>query len=96
MTLRDAEHTIATIIVVAALGVTFGLWTGAAVTMCALWIGREIAQAEYRWIEHFGDGKRANMPFWGPLDPRVWDFHSMVNWLGPIAVAVPVIILSGN
>ena len=25
---------------------------------------RELAQAEYRWIEQFGAGVRANMPWW--------------------------------
>lgn len=47
-------------------------------TLCALWffIGREIAQAEYKWIERYGFGRRANMPWYAPLDYRVWDVHS--------------------
>ena len=39
----------------------------------ALLIGREHAQAEYRWIERYGNGKRANLPLWGGFDRRVWD-----------------------
>ena len=29
------------------------------------YLGREHAQAEYRWIAQLGNGKRANMPWWG-------------------------------
>lgn len=49
----------------------------------ALLIGREHAQAEYRWIETKGGGKRANMPWWGGFDPSVWSFSSILDWLAP-------------
>ena len=92
MTLRDFEHSIATALVITACGLAFGLWLHAALAMAALFIGREIAQAEYRWIEDYGDGRRANMPWWGAFDPRVWDLHSMLNWIGPAVIAVAVIV----
>lgn len=49
-------------------------------------LGREHAQAEYRWIKTFGNGIRANLPWWGAFDPRVWDVHSwwwnlLLPWL---------------
>lgn len=50
-------------------------WMGAAVGSF-FFLGRELAQAEYRWIERFGGGLRANLPWWGMLDPKVWDVHS--------------------
>lgn len=57
-------------------------------------IGREHAQAEYRWIETFGLGKRANIPWWATLDKRVWDFHSWFwNLTLPIVTAITVTIL---
>lgn len=59
-------------------------WPGAMVA--AGYIGREHAQAEYRWIERFGGGKRANMPWWGGFDPKVWSFKSLTDWLLPVAV----------
>ena len=34
---------------------------------CTFFIAREHTQAEYRWIEMFGHGKRMNMPWWGGL-----------------------------
>lgn len=51
----------------------------------AYFIGRELAQAEYRWIEHIGQGLRANMPWWGPFDPQVWTtLDQSVDWIGPL------------
>ena len=44
---------------------------------CAFFTGREHAQAEYRWIEHYGSGLRSNLPWNGWCDPRVWDIHSL-------------------
>lgn len=58
-------------------------------TLCSLWffIGREIAQAEYRWIEKFGNGKRVNMHWYAPIDLRLWDSHSW--WWN---LALPIIV----
>jgi hypothetical protein len=50
-------------------------WAGAALA-AGVFIGREHAQAEYRWIEQFGEHKRANMNPWDALEPKMWDFHS--------------------
>jgi TRAP-type mannitol/chloroaromatic compound transport system permease large subunit len=64
-------------------------------TLCAVWffIGREIAQAEYRWIEHYGNGKRANMKWYAILEPRSWNVHSWFwNLLLPILVLLGVIL----
>jgi len=52
-------------------------------------IGREIAQAEYRWIEWYGHGQRKNLPLFGAFDRRVWDAHSFWwNLMIPILVYV--------
>lgn len=53
-----------------------------------IFVIRELTQAEYRWIERFGDGKRANLPFWGAFDYRVWDLGSLTDWLVPALVGV--------
>lgn len=58
-----------------------------AVLGVAYFIGREIAQAEYRWIELYGKGLRANMSWYAPLDLRLWDAHS---WFWNLAL--PLII----
>jgi hypothetical protein len=59
----------------------------------ALFVGREHAQAEYRWIEHLGGHIRVNMPWWGGFDLRVWDWGSLFDWLTPLAVCVVVVLV---
>ena len=66
-------------------------WTAGTAAACAWAISREITQAEYRWIEQFGGHKRANMPWWGGLDPRVWHtVHSWLDWIAPCLVTCAV------
>lgn len=55
---------------------------------CAFAIAREITQAEYRWIERFGQGLRANMPWWGGLDMRVWHADAWLDWIAPCLVCL--------
>lgn len=67
-----------------------GWWTGALVAT-TYFMSREIAQAEYRWIERYGDRRRANMPWWGPFDPRVWwCADAWLDWIVPCAATVLV------
>lgn len=60
-------------------------WTGAAAAS-TFYLARELTQAEYRWITRFGSGRRANMPWWGQFDRRVWNAKSLLDWLFPTAV----------
>lgn len=81
------EHAIVALVLQTIVGLsTRNWWTGAALAS-AYFIGREVAQAEYRWIEVFGQGHRANMPWWGPLDLRVWPkLDQWVDWIAPLVV----------
>ena len=73
----------------------FDLWAGAAAGMW-YFIGREYAQAEYRLIEHYYGGKRANMPTFAPLkETRAWDKKSITDWVTP-AIAVLVVAFFQN
>jgi len=77
-------HLIVALFVQAAIGLLTGDWWAGAAAGAALFIGREQAQAEYRWIETYGKQRRANMPWWGGFDPRVWHgLHSWTDWLVP-------------
>ena len=67
-------------------------WIGGAAAASAWAIAREITQAEYRWIESYGAGRRANMPWWGGLDLSVWPH--LDPWLDWIVPTVVVIILA--
>ena len=69
----------------------FGMaWLGA--LLGVVWfVSREQTQAEYRWIEWFGGGLRANLKPLSFLDPRVWNRHSLIfNLALPVAVAALV------
>lgn len=75
----------------AAIGIATGnWWIGAAFAL--FYMGREHAQAEYRWIERFGSGRRANMPWWGGFDPKVWNLKSLTDWAFPIAATTALAV----
>jgi hypothetical protein len=67
----------------------FGLWIGAAAA-AAFFIGREIAQAEYRNIEHFYGGKRANMPWYGGFQKQAWTAKGLLDWILPMALTIAI------
>jgi hypothetical protein len=71
----------------ALLAAVTGEWWAGAAAGAGLFAGREIAQAEYRWIERFGEGRRANLQWWGAFDPRVWDRHSLAGAVLPLLAA---------
>lgn len=91
------EHAIAALLIQALIGlITRNWWAGAALA-CGYFIGRELAQAEYRWIEQFGQGLRANMPWWGVFDGRVWDnADRLADLIGPVLATVPVAWVIGR
>ncbi|HAV8839971.1 MULTISPECIES: hypothetical protein [Escherichia] len=87
-------HAIASIIVQCFVGIITGYWAYGAIAGCTFFIAREHTQAEYRWIEKFGKGKRINMPWWGGFDPRVWDVGSLLDFSFPIIGCLLVWILA--
>lgn len=88
MDLTPLEHAAATAVSQIAIGVLTGnWWVGGLLGIC-WFVAREHTQAEYRWIEHRGEGLRANMPWWGGFDPRVWNLASIFDFLAPIIAAV--------
>lgn len=54
--------------------------TGAFVGFIAatfFFVGRELAQAEYRYIRMYTNGRRASdMRWWKALSPEIWNAHS--------------------
>lgn len=70
-------------------------WWGGALAAAGWAISREITQAEYRWIEQYGGGLRANMPWWGGLDPLVWQkVDPWVDWIAPTLLATVVALIA--
>jgi hypothetical protein len=70
------------------------LWLGAFAGSMAC-IFREITQHEYRWIEAYGHGLRANMPVLEGLKFWDWNRHSIEETIGAI-VAVVLVALAGS
>jgi hypothetical protein len=65
------------------LSFPFGWWAGA---LAGTWyfIGREYAQAEYRLIEQYYEGKRDNLPTLAALkQKRAWTKKSVLDWVLP-------------
>lgn len=61
----------------------------------SFFIGRELCQAEYRWISTYGAGLRANLPWWGCFDPRVWrSLDSTLDWVAPTVALAAVYLWS--
>lgn len=88
MAIDDLEHpliAIVTVVVFHLLGhANYGVWAA-----CGFFVGREHAQAEYRWIAAYGHQVRADMPWWGGFDLRIWNNHSWFwNLVLPILVAI--------
>jgi hypothetical protein len=87
-------HIIIALLIQAAVALPLrNLWAGAAAA--SAWaVAREITQAEYRWIEQFGGGLRANMPWWGGFDARVWHGDALLDWIVPLVVVVSVALFA--
>lgn len=89
------EHILVALGVQALIGWATGRWWAGAAAASGYFIGREVAQAEYRWIEQFGEGLRANMPWNAVFDPRVWQTPDQTaDWLGPLLATVALAILA--
>lgn len=87
-------HALYSLVVQAIIGWLTGDWWLGAITMSAFYISRETTQAEYRWIEQFGAGRRANMPWWGRFDLRVWPkLTQWTDWIGPIGATCAVALI---
>jgi hypothetical protein len=88
------EHALIALALQALIGFASGRWWVGAALTSGYFIGREVAQAEYRWIERFGEGLRANLPWDAVFDPRVWQTADQTaDWLGPLVATVTAALL---
>ncbi len=53
-----------------------------------------MAQAEYRVILYFYDGKRVNMPWYGGFERRAWNTKSILDWALPTLAVLMVALAS--
>jgi len=87
-------HALLTLILQLGVGVIWKRWLLGGLLASAFYLGREITQAEYRWISAFGEGRRANMAWWGGLDPRAWTGKSVVDVLLPVFVTLTIFVIA--
>ena len=91
------EHALYAAAIQAVIGLLTGNWWMGAALASSYFIGREVAQAEYRWIEHFGGGLRVNMPWNAVLDRRVWqNSDQFADWLGPLVTTIAIALLASG
>jgi hypothetical protein len=92
-----AEHILLAFVIQLTIRFILRSWSAGAAAAIASAVSREITQAEYRWIEHFGGHLRANMPWWGGLDPRVWGYADpWLDWIAPTVTVIAVAIVAGR
>ncbi|EPZ0318086.1 hypothetical protein ACXIZJ_000177 [Citrobacter freundii] len=87
-------HAICSVSAQSMIGILTGQWFLGGLVGCIFFLVREHTQAEYRWIAQFGAGKRANMPWWGGFDWRVWNLPSLLDWLVPVLACTVVYFVS--
>lgn len=86
-------HAAISLVIQALVGLLTGNWWLGGMLACTWFVAREHTQAEYRWIEKYGQGKRANMPDWAGFDYRVWNVPSLLDFIAP-AVACSIVYFS--
>lgn len=90
MNLTPLEHAAEALGIQLVIGILTGNWWAGAAAGAFFFIGREHDQAEYRWIEMFGAGKRSNLPLFGGLDWYVWrgKYDAWLDWVVPTLACV--------
>ena len=68
-------------------------WWFGALFAFGYYIGREMAQAEYRVIQKYYDGRRSKMPWYGAFEARGWDKKSMLDWILPAIVTMTIALI---
>lgn len=91
--MKILEHPAYALLFMAIIGLLTGNWLAGACFGSAFFVGREHAQAEYRVIQKYYDGKRANMPWNGGFEIRAWDLKSILDFGLPIIVTTIALLI---
>ena len=92
---RFMTHILITLAAQTLVGLLYGRWFLGGLVFSAFYLGRELTQAEYRWISALGQGRRANMPWWGGFDFHVWNMKSATDALGPVLASLMLVAAVG-
>ena len=92
MNRTNFEHAAIALIMQAVLGLLTGNWWLGAAFGAAFFIGREHAQAEYRYISANG-GRRYHTPVapeWAVFNLKWWNQDALLDWITPTASVLVV------
>lgn len=93
--IKNLYHSVIAIIVQFLCWLILDSFVCGAFCASAIFIGREHAQAEYRWIEKYGQWRRYNLRWHNVFDRRIWDVHSFWwNLSFPIIVVATVAVVA--
>ena len=89
------QHTYITLVIQTIVGMSTNNWWLGIIFSMGLFIGREQAQAEQKWIQYFCNNQRTNMKsIFDSFTFKVWDFHSWFwNLFFPILCSILYYIL---
>lgn len=91
--MNHLAHPVIALVIQAIVALLSGDWWAGAAAGSFYFVGREYAQAEYRNIEHHYGGRRANMPYFGGLEPRAWTLKGITDFIYPSIAVVTVALL---
>jgi hypothetical protein len=92
--MKNLEHSAYALLFMAIIGLLTSNWFAGACFGSAFFVGREHAQAEYRVIQKFYEGKRANAPWYGGFERRAWNLKGVLDFVLPIiATTIALIII---
>jgi hypothetical protein len=97
MNRTNFEHLGYALLMQAAIGLLTGDWWAGAAFGAAWFLGREHAQAEYRYI-HLNGGDRyatKRIPEFAAFDPRLWSQDSMMDFALPVVGVVAMAFFMG-
>jgi hypothetical protein len=93
MSVITFSHSAYALLMMFVVGFPTGNWLAGAMLGCGFFIGREHAQAEYRAIEKYYNGKRAGMPEFEAFKPRNWDIKSILDFVLPIIATLSAVVI---
>jgi hypothetical protein len=79
-------HSCIAVLIQLFIGFTTKNWLAATLAPVFFYVGREIAQAEYRAIEHFYGKIRGNAPWYCGFELRAWNLKSLLDFLLPLLI----------
>lgn len=91
--MKHLEHSAYGILFMAIVILLTGNWIAGALFSSGYFLGREMAQAEYRVIQKYYDGRRSKMPWYGAFEARGWDKKSMLDWILPATVTIAIALI---